>query len=117
MEIQQMEKIKVTLTAKLKLNPTSEQVDRLLQTLHAYRQACNRVSQTIFVMEAFHVIALHNLHYRELRADYNLRSQMLNPSCKPSWLDISQRLITVIHGRVFSSRCLNMIWFGTAIIR
>ena len=44
----QMEKIKVTLTAKLKLDPTPEQVDRMLQTLRAYRQACNHVSQTVY---------------------------------------------------------------------
>ncbi|MEF7438979.1 transposase [Paenibacillus lautus] len=71
-----MEKAKVTVTVKIKLTPTPEQSERMLQTLHAYRQACNFVSQHVYETKKRSVICLHKLLYRDLREAFSLRSQM-----------------------------------------
>ncbi|SDJ33356.1 helix-turn-helix domain-containing protein, partial [Natribacillus halophilus] len=36
--------MKLTLTAKIKINPTDEQEQLLAKTVRAYREACNVVS-------------------------------------------------------------------------
>jgi len=66
----------VTLTAKVKIMPTLEQADRLLQTSRAYRQACNFVSRLVFEKKILSMVVLHTMVYRELRAIFSLRSQM-----------------------------------------
>ncbi len=71
-----MAKIKVTVTAKVKLTPTPEQAEQMLQTLRAYRLACNFVSQTVYETKTRSVISLHKLLYPRLRTAFNLRSQM-----------------------------------------
>ncbi|MBU5671611.1 RNA-guided endonuclease InsQ/TnpB family protein [Paenibacillus brevis] len=70
------EKKKITVTAKVKLIPSPEQAEQMLQTIRAYRQACNLVSQTVYMTRIRHVHSLHKLHYHELRNTFNLRSQM-----------------------------------------
>src|SRR5690606_14916314 len=66
------EKVKVTVTAKVKKIPSPEQADRLIQTLRAYQQACNQVSQLVF--------ELKKLEYDLVwRRDYSLlRGQLLS---------------------------------------
>ncbi|HIW33201.1 MAG TPA: transposase [Candidatus Paenibacillus intestinavium] len=66
----------VTVTAKIKLFPSTEQVGRMLQTVNAYQQACNSVSQTVHETKIRSVFALHHLLYRQLRTTFHLRSQM-----------------------------------------
>ena len=68
--------LKVTLTAKVKILPTDEQADRLLQTLRAYRLASNFVSSLVFETKMLSVSSLHKILYRELRSAFALRSQM-----------------------------------------
>src|SRR5690606_37770149 len=70
------EKVKITLTAKVKIMPSPEQADRLIQTLRAYRQACNRVSQLVFESKMLSLPGLHKVVYRDLRSTFALRSQM-----------------------------------------
>jgi len=70
------DKVKVTLTAKVKIMPTIEQSEQLFQTLRAYRQASNQVSQLVFETKSLSVISLHKRIYRDLRATFALRSQM-----------------------------------------
>jgi len=71
-----LEKVKVTLTAKVKIMPSPEQAEQLMQTLRAYRQACNRVSQLVFESRMLAVPGLHKVVYRDLRSTFALRSQM-----------------------------------------
>jgi len=70
------EKAKVTLTAKMKIMPSTEQADQLLRTLRAYRLASNFVSQLVFETKTLSILSLHKRMYRELRATFALRSQM-----------------------------------------
>jgi putative transposase len=68
--------LKITLTAKVKIIPTSEQSHWLQQTLAAYRKACNFVSTIVFEKKELSQKKLHLAMYRELRSDFSLRSQM-----------------------------------------
>jgi putative transposase len=40
--------MQLTITAKVKIKPIPEQIDLLLNTLKAYRNGCNFISQIIF---------------------------------------------------------------------
>jgi putative transposase len=68
--------LKITLTAKVKILPTSEQMHWLQQTLAAYRKACNFVSTIVFEKKELSQKKLHLATYRELRSEFSLRSQM-----------------------------------------
>jgi len=70
------DQLKVTLTAKVKILPTPEQMEGLLQTSRAYRRASNFVSHLVFEKKILSVTMLHTMVYRELRAILSLRSQM-----------------------------------------
>ncbi|GEL78416.1 RNA-guided endonuclease InsQ/TnpB family protein [Tenuibacillus multivorans] len=65
-----------TLTAKVKINPTTEQAKLLQDTVHAYRKGCNFVSNIIFESKLLSPAKLHKRTYRELRSIFGLRSQM-----------------------------------------
>ncbi|WP_425517586.1 RNA-guided endonuclease InsQ/TnpB family protein [Paenibacillus agaridevorans] len=66
----------MTLTARIKIFPTSEQAEMLLQTTRAYGEACNCVSELVFESRKMSVTFLHKQAYRHLRESYALRSQM-----------------------------------------
>jgi putative transposase len=68
--------LKLTLTAKVKILPTSEQMQWLQQTLAAYRKACSFVSNIVFETKELSQRKLHLTTYRELRSTFYLRSQM-----------------------------------------
>src|SRR5216684_1768899 len=69
--------MKVTLTAKLKLQTTPEQFQALRQTQLAYRDALNHVSQYSFAHgKMSNQIRLRDATYYELRARYGLPAQM-----------------------------------------
>ncbi|WP_373229259.1 RNA-guided endonuclease TnpB family protein [Cohnella sp.] len=68
--------MKLTLTAKVKIMPTPEQIALLRQTLQAYRHACNFVSKQVFETNERSKAKLHLLTYRKLRSTFSLRSQM-----------------------------------------
>jgi putative transposase len=70
------DQLQVTLTAKVKIMPTPEQMDWLLQTSRAYRQASNFVSRLVFEKKILSLSVLHTMVYQELRATFSLRSQM-----------------------------------------
>src|SRR5690554_2770610 len=73
----------LTLTAKIKILPTPEQSEKLLQTLRAYRAACNDTSQLVFESQKMSVVFLHKQSYRHLRETYALRSQMAQRCSRP----------------------------------
>ena len=65
------------LTARVKLQPTTEQTDRLLATLTAANQCYNAISETAFWEKTFKQYALHKLVYQACRQQSRLSSQMV----------------------------------------
>ena len=68
--------MKLTITAKIKMTPTTEQVELLEETLLAYRKGCNFVSRIVFESKNLVQASLHRVTYDVLRSSYHLRSQM-----------------------------------------
>jgi len=68
--------MKLTLTAKVKIHPTIEQILLLQETVHAYRKACNFVSRLIYDSTILVKAKLHKMTYQNLRSNFGLRSQM-----------------------------------------
>ncbi|WP_042350212.1 RNA-guided endonuclease InsQ/TnpB family protein [Bacillus massiliigorillae] len=66
----------ITITAKIKILPTIEQVSLLQKTVRAYRNGCNFVSEIVFHTKQLKQAALHRATYTELRSGFALRSQM-----------------------------------------
>ncbi|MED0656866.1 hypothetical protein P4S75_05925 [Anoxybacillus ayderensis] len=55
--------MKLTLTAKIKILPTSEQEQPLQKTMQAYCDACNAVSEVIFKENTLVQAKLHKIIY------------------------------------------------------
>jgi putative transposase len=68
--------MKLTITAKVKILPTTEEAERLKETFKAYQEGCNFVSQLVFETKNLFQASLHEETYQELRSTYQLRSQM-----------------------------------------
>lgn len=68
--------MQMTITAKIKINPTTEQMDLLRTTLDAYRSGCNFVSAIVFDTKQVAQAKLHKMTYESLRSCFSLRSQM-----------------------------------------
>jgi len=64
------------LAIKIKLIPAREQRDILLQTIEAYNEACNFVSQIAFENKTASVVKIHHICYYDIRKRFNLSSQM-----------------------------------------
>lgn len=65
------------LTAKIKLQPTPDQRDVLLQTLETANAACNDISQRAWESNVFGQFSLHRLVYHDIRRSYLLSAQMV----------------------------------------
>lgn len=72
----------VTITAKIKITPTPEQVELFQSTSDAYRRGCNLVSEFAFENGVFRQIPLHNAVYRQVRDEYGLKAQMASSVIK-----------------------------------
>lgn len=68
--------MELTITAKIKILPTEEQIQLLKQTISAYKQGCNFVSKVVFDTKNLVQASLHKETYHDLREAYGLRSQM-----------------------------------------
>jgi predicted transposase len=66
----------ITITAKIKINPSKEQEQLLSDTFLAYRNGCNFVSSLVFETKELSQINLHKQTYQVLRESFSLRSQM-----------------------------------------
>lgn len=67
----------VTLTAKLKIYPTDEQAEQLMQSMKAYTSACDWLSERAFEIENFfNFCDLHKIFYKQIREKFLLKSQM-----------------------------------------
>ncbi len=65
------------LTAQVRLNPTDEQAQALLQTLEQANAACNAMSQRAWETRTFSRFKLHHLVYHDMRAQTGLSAQVL----------------------------------------
>ena len=63
-------------TMLLKLVPTTEQHQALLETMHAFNAACNYVAQVAFAEKTANKFELQKLVYSELRTTYKLAAQL-----------------------------------------
>lgn len=68
--------MKLTITAKIQLRPTAEQKVSLVETMNAYKNSCNYVSDYILTNNDFKQCSIHNHTYRTMRDMFGLRSQM-----------------------------------------
>ena len=65
-----------TVTAKLQIYPTDAMIACFKQTTHAYRDACNYVSNYVFETKNLTQPVIQKVVYGTLRERYGLRSQM-----------------------------------------
>jgi len=65
------------LTAKAKLNPTTEQYASLYETLKAANSACDHISQLAWDAKTFGQFGIHKLAYYEIKAAYPLTAQLI----------------------------------------
>ena len=63
-------------TTLLKLAPTSEQAQALLDTLYAFNAACDYVASQAFEAKVANKFELQKMTYGELRTTYHLPAQL-----------------------------------------
>jgi putative transposase len=68
--------MKLTLTAKIKIKPSVEQINLIQATCDAYRRGCNSVSALVFETKIVTLPKVHKITYESLRTNFALRSQM-----------------------------------------
>lgn len=68
--------MQITLTSKVQIFPDEECKRILIDTMHAYRDACNYASSFVFSTQSLELKSLHNNLYYSLRNKYGLMSQM-----------------------------------------
>ena len=67
----------VKLTLKIKLLPTDEQANLLLETMKEANTVCNAISDVAWQKRIFNVFKLHHETYHAYKATFQLSSQML----------------------------------------
>jgi len=68
--------MQITLTSKMQIFPDEESKRILLDTMHAYRDACNYVSGFVFSTQSLDLKVLQNKLYYNIRSKYKLKAQM-----------------------------------------
>jgi len=63
-------------TLLAKLLPTAQQAQALSETMKAFNEACNSISETAFEQRTVNKIKLQKLIYREIRQKYGLSAQL-----------------------------------------
>src|SRR2546422_9140604 len=63
-------------TMLLKLAPTEEQHQALLETMHAFNAACNSLAEQAFEAQVANKFELQKMVYATLRATYHLPAQL-----------------------------------------
>jgi predicted transposase len=64
------------LTAKIKLHPSEDQHQLLLQTLERANTACNSISEQAWTAKHFRRVPVHQLMYLAVREQFHLGAQM-----------------------------------------
>lgn len=60
----------------VKLDPSQEQYQALLDTMHRFNQACNDIAETIIELQSANKFELHKVVYYPIREKYGLSSQL-----------------------------------------
>lgn len=68
--------MQITLTSKVQIFPDEECKRMLIDTMHAYRDACNYVSSFVFSTQSLDLKVLQNNLYYNIRSKYSLKAQM-----------------------------------------
>ena len=63
-------------TMRLKLTPTTEQAQALLETMHAFNAACDYIAAQAYAAQVANKFALQKMTYGELRTTYHLPAQL-----------------------------------------
>jgi len=63
-------------TLMVKLDPTKNQYQELVDTMHRFNGACNDIAETIFELHSANKINLHKAVYYDIRKKYGLSSQL-----------------------------------------
>jgi len=63
-------------TVVCNLKPSAEDFEKLLDTVKAFRDACNYISKVAFERRVFNPVALHHMVYRETRRKFNLPANL-----------------------------------------
>jgi len=63
-------------TVVCKLKPSTEDFEKLLSTVKAFRDACNHISKVAFERRVFNPVALHHMVYRETRERFKLPANL-----------------------------------------
>lgn len=104
--------MELTVTAKLKLLPTTEDRLALLSAMNAYREACNFVSDYCFATHELRFYSLHKALYGKLRSQYGLKAQMAQSVIKT----VVARYSTVLKNQkqwikpFFGKPQLDLVW-------
>lgn len=65
------------LTLKIKLLPSEEQAQKLLDTIKEVNTACNEISDVAWEKKTFNTFKLHNLTYYHIKSVFGLSSQLI----------------------------------------
>jgi IS605 OrfB family transposase len=65
------------LTAQVKLQPTQEQAQALLDTLRQANAACDAISQITWDNRTFHQFGIHKLCYQQIKGKFGLTAQVV----------------------------------------
>lgn len=68
--------IEITITSKIQIKPTDEQIKYLNQTTIQIRKALNYISKYVYDNKCFSKIKINNATYYYLREEFGLKSQM-----------------------------------------
>ena len=72
----------VTITAKIQLHSTDEQLSLLIDTARAYTKACNFVSKHIYKTHDLTMTSVNKALYQTIRKTFGLKSQMTQSAIK-----------------------------------
>jgi IS605 OrfB family transposase len=97
---------------KIKLLPTHEQSEQLLETMRRFNLACNWISEIAFKEKAFTQVKLHKLTYYPTREKFELSAQMavraIGKVCESYKLDKKvQRAFKPLGAIVYDQRILS----------
>lgn len=104
--------MQITLTSKIQLFPEEATKELLVETMQAYRDACNFVSSYVFSTQEMRLKELQKELYYVIRDKYKLRSQMAisvlrTVRARYTILDANQHPWTQIR---FSKPQLDLVW-------
>jgi putative transposase len=63
-------------TLMVKLDPSKQQYQALLDTMHKFNEACNEIAETISELRSANKFALHKIVYYPIREKYGLSAQL-----------------------------------------